>query len=87
MIDEHILRILEGIPVLQGPGGIRYVRACDIPSTARPAFETWGADIESPDVPGEQPGDPIPEEDYREWLRTLKPVHPQHGPTPFEKEE
>ena len=87
MIDENVLRILGGIPVLEGPGGIRYVRASDIPSTARRAFETWGADIESPDVPGEQPGDPILEEDYREWLGTLKPVHAQHSPTPLEKEE
>ena len=87
MINESILGILETIPVLQGPGGVRYVRASDIPGTARPAFEKWAAGIPSPHVPGEQSGDPFPEDDYREWLRTLKPVHPQHLPTPLEKEE
>jgi len=87
MIDEQVLRILEAIPVRLGPGGVHYVRASDIPSTARPAFEKWAADIHSPDLPGEQVGDPVPEEDYREWLHTLKPMHPQHSPTPFEREE
>jgi len=87
MIDEYILRILEAVPVLRAADGVRYVRTSDIPSTARPAFERWAAGIHTLDVPGEQPGDAFPEEEYREWLRVLKPMHPQHPPTPLEKEE
>jgi len=87
MIDEQILRILEAIPVLRAADGARYVRTSDIPGTARPAFEKWAAGIRTLDVPGEQPGDPFPEEEYREWLRTLKPTRPQRPPTSLEKEE
>ena len=87
MIDENVLRVLQAVPVLRGPGGVRYVRASDIPPTARPAFEQWIGGIRSLIVPGEQPGDPVPEEEYREWLRTLAPARTRYIPTLRESEE
>lgn len=75
MIDHVILTELEMLPVLTSPTGVRYVRATDIPDIARPAFEKWATDIDSPRIPGERPGDAIYEDDFREWLRVVSNHH------------
>lgn len=73
MINADVMKVLEAVPVFQSPTGIRYVRASDLPDTARPEFERWAVDVKSPDIRGELPGDPIREDDYAAWLSVLRP--------------
>ncbi len=73
MINADIIKALEAVPVFETPGGIRYVRASDLPDTVRPEFERWATGIKTPDIHGEMPGDPVYENDYAAWLEVLKP--------------
>jgi hypothetical protein len=73
MINADIIKTLEAIPVLEGPGGVRFIRASDLPDTVRPEFERWLIGSETPHIPGEMPGDPVREDDYVAWLNTLRP--------------